>query len=76
MSVRGIRWMAAFVTVVAALALSPGRNAWALGCGTCGEDCLCCTCSAGGNYVCCQWVSGAFNGCANYGHVPGQCNEE
>jgi hypothetical protein len=32
-----------------------------------------CKCSAGGNYVCCQWIGDVFNGCNNWGHVPGQC---
>jgi hypothetical protein len=71
MRVRAIRVLASVVILMGGMLLRPQPAA--ANCGTCDDTCLCCQCSQGGNYVCCQWISGAFNGCTNYGQVAGQC---
>lgn len=59
------RRLLATITLLGSLTMQ--RNASAQ------EVFLQCVCSAGHNYVCCQWIGEVYNGCSNYGHVSGQC---
>lgn len=65
MTTMRIRFLASVVIALGVLAMAPVRKATAAE--YCGETCISCRCSAGGNYVCCLWVDGIFVSCSNYG---------